>query len=173
MIALQPPKEKVTPGAEVPDFELTDQNGRRTKLSDFRGQVVAVNFLYTRCPLPEVCPRLAATFARLQRRFGSGVSLFTITLDPTYDKPQVLSRYASLWRADAANWRFLTGTMEEIRRTAALFGIVYWPEEGVITHTSSVAVLGRDGHLQTLVEGLAFDAQQLGDLVQTAISYKP
>lgn len=176
-IALQPPKETVAPGQPVPDFELTDQLGRRVKLSDSRGKVVAVNFLYTRCPLPEVCPRLAATFARIQRRFsrnmGRDLALLTITLDPVYDTPGVLNRYAALWRAAPASWRFLTGTLDEIRRATAFFGIVYWPEEGVITHTSSVAIIGRDGRLHSTVEGLNFNAQQLGDLIETAISYKP
>ncbi len=174
VVALQPPPETVAPGALVPNFELTDQTGGRAKLSDFRGKVAVVNFLYTRCPLPDVCPRLAAAFARLQRRFaGRDIALLTVTLDPLYDTPEVLARYASLWRATPAQWRFLTGTVEQVRRAAALFGIVYWPEEGVITHTSTVAVIGRDGRLRASVEGLNFTAQQLGDLVEAAISYKP
>ena len=50
-------------GEPAPDFELIDQRGRPVTLGSFRGKLVALNFLYTRCPMPEVCPRLAASFA--------------------------------------------------------------------------------------------------------------
>src|SRR5262249_32862346 len=55
--------DKIPIGSLMPDFALTDQLGRPVRLSDFRGKVVAVDFIYTRCPLPDVCPRLSANFA--------------------------------------------------------------------------------------------------------------
>ncbi len=57
-------------GDSVPDFSLTDRAGRSVKISDFRRRLIAVDFTYTRCPMPDVCPRLSANFARLQKRFG-------------------------------------------------------------------------------------------------------
>ena len=57
-------------GEPAPDFKLTDQRGRPVALGSFRGKLVALNFIYTRCPMPEVCPRLAASFATVQRRFA-------------------------------------------------------------------------------------------------------
>lgn len=164
-VALEMPKEQVSLGAVFPDFTLRDHEGKPWRLSDARGTLVAVQFLYTRCPMPEVCPRLAASFARLQRRFsGQALTLLSITLDPGYDTPEVLARYATYWRAQPG-WRFLTGSVEEIRNVAARFGIVYWPEEGVITHTSTIGFIDRQGKLAARVEGLQFTAQQLGDLV--------
>src|SRR3954466_13493999 len=68
-IALPPNPDLVAIGAPMPDFTLTDQLHRAVRLSDFRGRVIAVDFIYTRCPLPAVCPRLSANFARLQSRF--------------------------------------------------------------------------------------------------------
>jgi protein SCO1/2 len=168
-LVLPDPAEKLPPGALVPDFALTDQTSRRVRLSDFRNRVVAVNFIYTRCPLPEVCPRLAASFARLQRRFagrmGKDLVLLSITLDPQYDTPPVLSEYARKWRADADAWKFLSGPAGEIEAVARRFGVVYWPEEGLITHTNSTALIGRDGRLIARVEGSSFEPEQLGDLV--------
>ncbi|MBI1789718.1 MAG: SCO family protein, partial [Acidobacteria bacterium] len=92
------PPNKIAVGEVVPDFRLTDQAGRPVRLSDFRGKVVAVDFIYTRCPLPEVCPRLSANFARLQGRFADLV-LLSITLDPDHDTPEELARYARIWKA--------------------------------------------------------------------------
>jgi protein SCO1 len=156
---------KLAIGDLVPDFTLTDQDGRAVKLSDFHGQLVAVDFIYTRCPMPDVCPRLSANFARLQKRFGGQIVLLSISLDPEYDTPAVLTDYAHRWRADSEMWRFLTGTMEDVRRVAGRFGVVYWAEEGAITHTSSTAIVDRDGRLRAVVEGSSFTSQQLIDLV--------
>jgi len=157
---------KVAIGDPVPDFTLSDQAGRAVKLSDFRGQLVAVDFIYTRCPLPDVCPRLSANFARLQKRFGGKIVLLSISLDPEYDTPAVLTEYAQRWRADSLTWRFLTGPAEDVRRVAARFGVVYWAEEGAITHTSSTAIVDRTGRLRAVVEGSSFTSQQLIDLVE-------
>jgi protein SCO1/2 len=168
-LTLPAPKEQLGRGEAVPDFELTDQSHRRVRLSDFRGKVVALNFIYTRCPLPEVCPRLSASFMKLQNRFrqqlGAELVLLSITLDPQHDTPEVLDKYGARWGADGKGWRFLTGESSDIERIAARFGLIYWPEEGLLTHTSQTAIVGRDGRLAALIEGFSYEDQQLGDLV--------
>jgi protein SCO1/2 len=85
-------------------------------------------------------------------------------LDPEYDTPEVLSDYAHRWRA-SPNWLFLTGPPQSIRGVAERYGVIYWPEEGVLTHTSATAVINKDGHLAALLEGSSYTSQQLLDLV--------
>jgi protein SCO1/2 len=154
-------------GAEVPDFELTDQSGRVVRLSHLRGKVVALQFIYTRCPVAEVCPRMAAGFAALQRRYDrSDLALLSISLDPRYDTPSVLLGYAALWQARPRSWRFLTGSNEAVDRVAQSFGVVYWPEDGTLTHTARTALIGRDGRLGALIEGSEFRTDQLINLVE-------
>ena len=165
---IRTPAPTVRVGDVVPDFELTDHLNRPTRLSAFRGRVVVVDFIYTRCPLPEVCPRLSANFARLQKRFaGREVSLLSITLDPQFDTPQVLADYARRWRADPEQWRFLTG---DIRPVATMFGLLFWAEDFAITHSNSTVVIGRDGRLSALVEGAGYTAEQLGDIVEPLLT---
>ena len=165
-LRLPPTPEKLAIGAAVPDFALTDHSSRPVHLADFRGLVVALNFVYTRCPLPDVCPRLCAGFARLQKRFaGRDLALLSVTLDPQYDSPEILAGYAKIWRADPARWHFLTGGLEDVQRVAGRFGIISWPEEGLLTHTSETAVIARDGKLVALIEGSSYTAEQLGDLI--------
>jgi protein SCO1/2 len=169
-ILLPPNPERVSVGSRMPDFTLTDQSNRAVRLSDFRGRVVAVDFIYTRCPLPDVCPRLSANFARVQNRFrekmGKDLMLLSITIDPQYDTPQVLVGYAKIWNARLDGWRFLTGQDAAIEVVARRFGMNYWPEEGLITHTSQTGVIGRDGKLAAQVDGSSFTPSQLGDLIQ-------
>jgi protein SCO1/2 len=163
---IAPPKEKLRPGDAVADFDLTDQAGRRVRLSDFRGRVVAINFIYTRCPLPDVCPRLSANFATLQKRFaermGIDLMLLSVTVDPEYDTPAVLAEYAKRWGARERGWRFLTG---DVGRVAAQLGEVYWTDEGSIGHNSVTSIVGRDGRLAAAVDGSNWRVDQLGSLI--------
>jgi protein SCO1 len=164
---IPPPKEKLRPGDPVADFELRDQLGRAVRLSDLRGKVVAVDFIYTRCPLPDVCPRLSANFAALQRRFherlGADLVLLSVTVDPQYDTAQVLADYARRWGADDRGWLFLTGDVAPI---AAQLGEVYWTDEGAIGHNAIASIIGRDGRLAATVDGSNWRAGQLADLVE-------
>ncbi len=163
----------VAVGETVPDFELTDQAGGKVKLSDFSGKVVAVTFIYTRCPLPDYCPRLSSNFADLQKRFpdrlGRDLFLFTITLDPQYDRPEVLAQYARGWKANAHGWRFLTGPMPEIRRVCGVFGVEFWPDQGQITHSLRTGVIDRGGRLAANLSGNDFTPKELGDLIDAVL----
>jgi len=163
---IAPPAEKLPVGAAVADFELRDQMGRAVRLSDLRGKIVAVNFVYTRCPLPDVCPRLAANFATLQRRFhdrmGSDLVLLSVTVDPEYDTVPVLAEYARRWGAEERGWRFLTG---DVVRLAGQLGEVYWADEGSIGHNSVTSIIGRDGRLAAGVDGANWRVDQLANLI--------
>ena len=164
-VAVEPPKNQVAIGTQVPDFSLLDQDSREVHLSDFRGRLVALDFIYTRCPLPDVCPRLSANFAYVFRHLPN-VELLSITIDPQWDTPQVLQDYGRRWQSDGERWRFLTGTPEQIRNVAGVFGLIYWPEDGSITHTVATAIIGRDGKLDARIDGASHRPEQLRDLIQ-------
>ena len=167
-LPLPTPAGKLALGEPVPDFHLVNQSARPVRLSDFAGRIVAVNFIYTRCPLPEVCPRLSANFAHLQKRFrermGKDLALLSITLDSQHDTSAVLADYAKRW-GGGEEWQFLTGDSADIQRIASHFGLVYWPEDGLLTHTSQTGIIDRDGRLAALIEGSSYEEDQLGDLI--------
>src|SRR5262252_1391169 len=160
-------------GAAVPDFALVDQSGTTVALSSLKGKVVAVTFIYSRCPLPDYCPRMVENFRAVRQRFADRMDrdlvLLTISFDPQYDTPPVLARYAASQRAGGTGWHFLTGDKANIERVCNAFGIEYWPEEGLITHSLQTAVVDRDGRLAATVEGKDFTPQQLGDLIGSVI----
>jgi protein SCO1/2 len=161
-------------GQAVPDFTLTDQDRHRVTLSQFSGKVLAINFVYTSCALPNFCFRNSNTFGLLQKRFkqrmGKELVLLTITFDPQHDQPDVLAKYANNWKADPASWHFLTGSVPDIQRVSNLFGMDYFPDEGLMDHSLHTAIINRQGKLVTNIEGNQFTADQLGDLVQTVLN---
>lgn len=156
-------------GEAVPDFTLTDQTGQRMTLSQFAGKVVALTFIYTTCPLPNYCFRLSNNFGRLQQRFagrmGRDLVLLSITFDPVHDQPQVLAKYGATWKADARWWHFLTGTLPEVQAVCRRFGLNFWQDEGLFTHSLHTVVIDRGGKLAANFEGNEFSAEQLGDFV--------
>jgi protein SCO1/2 len=160
-------------GQRVPDFTLTDSTRAPATLSSFAGKIVVMNFVYTRCALPQFCLRMSNTFSVVQKRFshvlGRDVQLLTVTFDPERDTPEVLAAYAQQWNADARGWRFLTGPVAEVRRVCALFGVETSPDEGLMNHMVRTILVGRDGRLLANIEGNAFTPEQLGDLLRSLL----
>lgn len=157
----------------VPDFTLTDQTNTRVALSQFRGRIVVMNFIYTSCALPQFCYRMTNHFGVLQTRFkgrdGRDVVLLSVTFDPGRDTPERLADYGRQWTADPDRWHFLTGPAADIERVAAMFGVDYFPDEGLISHSVRTVLIDRSGHLLASVDGNGFTAQQLGDMVAAAL----
>jgi protein SCO1/2 len=157
----------------VPDFTLIDQTRRQVRLSQFRGKVVALNFIYTSCALPQFCFRAANHFGVVQRRFrreaGREVVFLTITFDPARDTPEKLAEYAAQWNADPDVWHFLTGGASDVRRVCNLFGVDFFPDEGLMNHSIRTAIIDRQGRLVANIEGNHYTAAQLGDLVGTTL----
>lgn len=160
-------------GQMLPDFALTDHKGRQVTLTGLRGKVVALNFVYTRCALPNFCLRIANNFAVLQKRFASRLGrdlvLLTVTFDPVHDTPDVLAQYATQLNADSEHWRFLTGPIADVTRVCRLFGVDAFPDEGLMNHSLHTALIDRQGRLIANIEGNQFTATQLGDLTETAL----
>jgi protein SCO1 len=168
--------EPVAVGAAVPDFTLTSQARTTQTLSQLRGKVVVVNFIYTGCPLPQFCVRITNHFGVLQKRFrgrsARDLALLTVTFDPGRDTPERLAEHARQWNADPALWQFLTGPAPEIQRVAGSFGVDVFPDEGLLTHSLRTAVIDRRGVLVANIEGNRYTAAQLGDLVEATLARK-
>ena len=161
-------------GQKVPDFTLIDQSRQRVTFSSLAGRVVALNFIYTRCALPQFCLRVSNNFGVLQKRFkkelGHDLALLTITFDPERDTPDVLSAYAQQWSADAKTWHFLTGAVPDVRKVCAMFGVESFPDEGLLNHSLRTVVIDRAATITASIEGNQYTPEQLGDLVFTALN---
>jgi protein SCO1 len=165
---------QLQPGDMVPDFHFVDQTGTPIRLSQFRGKVVALTFMYTKCPLPNYCFRLNNNFGNLQRRFasqlGSNLVFLSLSFDPVHDQPVVLAQYARTWNANPKGWHFLTGPLPEVETVCHEFNLNFWEEMGMITHTLHTVIIDRQGRVMANLEGNQFSAKQLGDLIQVALN---
>ena len=151
----------LTEGDEAPDVSLIDQSDQRRSLSEWRGHLTLVTFIYTSCPLPTYCPLMDQNFATLQRaiaedaRLKGQVRLVSITFDPETDTPKVLAAHAARLKADPAVWTFLTGDRVTVHRVAGRFGVGVIRPEGVkeINHNLRTTFIGRDGRVRKVYSG--------------------
>ncbi len=148
----------------APEFALTTQDGRPLALSDLRGKVVAVTFIYASCV--DTCPLLTAKMARLQARlgrdFGPRVYFASITVDPERDTPEILKRYAEAHGVNGAGWAFLTGTPEAIRDVARRYGVYHQKQSGGdVDHTFLTSLVDQAGTLRVQYLGVRFDPEEM------------
>jgi len=151
----------LVPGEPVADAPLVDQRGKPHPFSAFKGHRVAVTFIYTRCPLPEFCPLMDRHFAAIQQQLDGAqdmrdVRLVSVTMDPEFDTPAVLSDHAERLKSDPNVWTFLTGTPADVAAFAQQFGIFTERDLGTganLTHNLRTAVVGVDGRLANVHSG--------------------
>ena len=157
-------------GQPVRDAELVDQDGARRTLKDWHGQVLAVTFVYTRCPLPNFCPLVERHFAEVQEQVRAAadlhgrVRLLSVTLDPEYDTPDVLARHGQRLKQDRAIWSLLTGSRPQVEAFAEQFGVSAvrdntQPSE--LLHNLRTAVIDGNGTLVTVLSGAEWQPSQL------------
>jgi len=155
--------------SEAPGFTLRDADGDLVHLTDFRGKVVVLHFIYTNCP--DVCPLHAERIAQTQSMVNqtpmkNQVQFITITTDPKRDTGEVLRNYGKAHGLDPLNWVFLTAPSdmpEDVTRDLAkAYGLKFTETadglqmHGVVTH-----VIDQDGRLRARFHGLKFDPLNL------------
>ena len=144
-------------GETVPDFTLLDQEGRAVPVSRFRGKQVVLNFIFTRCPIANMCP--AATFRMMDLQKAAkaaaigNLELVSVSLDPEYDTPGVLKEYAEVRGIDTTNFTFLTGPDLAVRHLLAQLGVIREFEGATIKHTLATVLINEQGRITYRVDG--------------------
>ena len=142
----------------IPDVMVRDQDGRSLRFySDLiKGQVVAINFVFTGCST--ICPGLTTTFRNLQDLLGTkNVRLISITVDPANDGPAELKKYAASFDAKPG-WSFVTGRpdlMTKLLKSLSVSAIA------VADHSSLVIIYNDAETRSTQVPGIASAADIL------------
>jgi protein SCO1/2 len=143
------------PGVLAPSFDLLDQDETPLTLRQFRGRVLVVTFIYTRCPLPQFCPLMVSHLEAVRRGtheagHAGRVRFLGVTLDPAFDTPAVLRAYGEGMLRDEprfSEWSLATGTEAAVQEVAAFFGVDYRADGGAVVHGLATAVIGADGRV--------------------------
>jgi protein SCO1/2 len=154
-------------GKEVPDFQLTNQDGHRISTKDFRGKVLAITFIYSKCPLPDYCIKMSTNFSDAANRIMSEPDvkdkfrLLSISFDPENDTPEKLRSYGLGYlgkgaKPDFSVWQLAVGSDKEVRAIADFFGVRYERDQNdktQINHSLRTAVIGTDGKVTKIFAG--------------------
>jgi protein SCO1/2 len=161
-----------TEGTPVPDFVFTNQDGHRVHLSEYKGKAVLLTFIYTRCPLPDFCPRMTNNFLAIEKSLNQDPAVYgrthllTITFDPEVDTPKVLREHALSTTALPASelfshWEFLSPQPKDLDAIAHFFALTVQKEQGQITHSLSTVVIDRDGKLYRWYHGNSWTPEEM------------
>lgn len=135
---------------------LTNELGQPVTWQSFRGQALAIAFFYTRCPMPDFCPRLSKNFQEASRKIKAlahapeNWHFLSVSFNPEFDTPPVLKAYADRYQYDPAHWSLLTGDAEQIRALAEAVGVAYRPNGGTIDHNFRTVILDANGQVRTI-----------------------
>jgi protein SCO1/2 len=147
------------PGDSVPDFKLLNQSDGTINLKQFRGKVLVMTFIYTRCPLADYCVRMSHNFAKINQaleadpKLDAETHLLSVSFDPTYDTPKVLKSYGGAYTGRYSeetfkHWTFAAPSVAELPSMEQYFDVGVTPaKNGTLQHSLSTVVIGRDGKI--------------------------
>ena len=148
------------PGDAVPDFHLLNQSGKRIDLDQFRGRVLLLTFIYTRCPLADFCPRMSSNFAEIDKTLAGDKAVYakthllSVSFDPAYDTPAVLRSYGGahtgrFTEEDFKHWSFAAPSPADLTTLEQYFdvGVTRGAENdpASVMHSLSTVLIGKDG----------------------------
>ena len=168
-------------GQSVPDFSLTNQDGKRITLKDFRGKAFAVTFIYARCPLPDYCIKMSTGFSDTATAINDDaalkekLALLTISFDPENDTPAKLKSYGLGYMGKGATdlgiWQLAVGSDAEVKKIANFYGLRYETDQNdktQINHNLRTIVISPEGKVTKVLAGNDWTAGQLLNELRSA-----
>jgi protein SCO1/2 len=165
---------ELKPGDRLPDYELLGEDGKHLHFSNFHGCALAFTFFFTRCPLPDYCPRMNKNFAETQKLLATNATtnwqLLCISFDPEFDQPEMLHNYACFYRGNSADrWWFAAAATNVLAELAPRLDLMIVHEGASISHNLRTVVLDTNGIIFRQFDGNDWTPQQLADaMVQAA-----
>lgn len=158
----------VKPGDQMPDAELLGEDGQPFRISDFKGKALAFTFIFTRCPLPNYCPRMNVNFKEARELLiqdidaPSNWQFLSISFDPDFDKPGVLNRYAFSYRGALTNqWTFAAAPTNVLAAISPQLDFRFANEKGSFQHNLRTVVLDASGSVHRYFEGNKWTPEEL------------
>lgn len=145
------------PGDAVPNFTLLNQSDRTIDFAQFKGKVLLITFIYTRCPLPDFCVRMSRNFADIDNALAADPSVYakthllSISFDPAYDTPKVLRSYGGAYtgrytKETFEHWDFAAPSENELDAVTHYFDVGVTPGDNkTLNHSLSTVLIGKDG----------------------------
>jgi protein SCO1/2 len=157
---------------KIPEFNFINQDGNEVSSKTLKGKFFAVNFFFTSCQT--ICPKMATQLFRVQDKLHymrKDFQLISHTVNPEYDTPEILKKYAASVHADLSIWNFVTGSKKELYEMARK-GYLVNADEGNgepddFVHSELVVLVDKEGCLRGFYDGTSL--KDMDRLVDEAI----
>jgi protein SCO1 len=142
-----------TPPKPVPPLRLKDSTGEMFDISEHKGKVVLLTWLYVKCP--DICPLIVSNLKVAQTKLGAKAKdmvIVAVTTDPERDTPKAVNKFIA-GRGMTGRMQYLVGKEAEIHRTWTNWGIVAEPAAAnpeLIEHSSPIYGISASGQIMTL-----------------------
>lgn len=160
----------------VPNLPFTNQDGETVHLSDLKGKPVLMSFIYTRCPMPTMCPLTTKQFVNVQNQLSAAekqaTALVLLSFDPEYDTPEVLRRYGVQYGVDLTNLSLWTGDKQNVFDLTDSYNMWYKAEDGEYAHRTFSVVLDAEGKYVSDLRGADWDPKAAVELLRSLIPNK-
>jgi len=157
------------------DYKFTNELGQAVSLNDFHGQALAMTFFYTRCPLPDYCPRLSKNFQEASQKLEAMTNapanwhFISVSFDTDFDSPEMLKAYGESYAYDPARWSFLTGPPDKIAELARSCGMNFERDGNTFNHSFRTLIVDAAGRLQMVFPtGGDLSDQIVAQIIKTA-----
>ncbi len=184
-----PPVEGAGPnvGDYVPDYQLINQDGKTIRIHDYKGKILLLTFIYTRCPDPNQCTLMSSNFAAIDKELQKQPELYakthllSISFDPEYDTPKVLRSYGAAFTGRYSDetfthWEFASGSADEVKGIAQYFGMRYYLDSETgnqqVIHSLRTAVIGPDSKVVKVYRGNDWKPDEVVNDLRAAVATK-
>jgi len=161
------------PAPDLAGVSLRNQDDEVVVFESLRGKPTLLTFLYTRCPMPQMCPATMLTLQKVQKALSpedrEQVRIVAVSFDPL-DTPEVLGEYGRLWEVDTSFWSLLTGDGESVQKIAGAYGAWYEKADGeVYDHTMLTLLLLPDGSVHEILSGSMWNSAKATETLLSLI----
>ena len=139
-------------GHKIPEFSFINQNNKTITNKDYNDNIYVANFIFTSCPA--VCPTMTMNMRYIQDKLSiyQNIKFLSHTVNPKYDTPEVLKKYAKKMRIKESNFNLVTGDKEEIYKIAESYFVNVAKDElapGGFLHSEYLIIIDKEGRVRS------------------------
>ncbi len=170
-----------TEGDLLPDFHLTNQDGRPVSISTFHGKALLITFIYTRCPMDDFCPKMSRNFNAIDQALQRDPAVYgqtrllSLSFDPAFDTPQVLRAYGHSYtgKRGFSHWQFAAPSADTLPAVEHYFNLGATGSGASLTHSLSTVLVAPNGRVAAWYPGSEWSPEDVVAKMKSLVTATP
>ncbi len=163
-------------GKPVGDYTLTATDGRRVRLSEYRGKPLVISLIYTSCY--HICPTTTQHLAKVVRTARAALgpesfNVLSIGFDTPKDTPAAMRQFSLDQGIDTSGWLFLSADATAMEDLAKELGFISYRAPHGFDHLIQATVIDAQGKIYRQIYGMTFETPLLVEPLKELVFGKP